>query len=60
LQRRKDNIEKEAKLKQEYTQLNEQAGWRKVSANVPLKQGEHPGKKPVIRMRESIINKRND
>jgi hypothetical protein len=28
--------------------------------NVNLKQGEHKGKKPVNRMREAIINKRED
>ena len=40
--------------------LTEDAGWRKVAANVALKQGEHPGKKDIGRMRESIINKKND
>ena len=35
-------------------------GWKKVSANVALKQGEHPGKKEVNRMRESILNKKNE
>lgn len=31
--------------------LNETAGWKKVAANVPLKQGEHPGSKDTTRMR---------
>ena len=29
-------------------------------ANVPLKQGEHPGSKDVNRMRESLLHKRED
>ncbi len=37
-----------------------EAGWRKVASNIPLKQGEHTGTKDIGRMRESIINKRND
>lgn len=31
-----------------------------MGANVALKQGEHPGKKDVNRMREAIINKKSD
>jgi hypothetical protein len=46
-------IERNAKLSQE-------AGWKKVAANVALKQGENKGQKDITRMRESIINKRND
>lgn len=37
-----------------------EAGWRKVAANVALKQGEYKGKKDTNRMRQAIINKRND
>ena len=40
--------------------MSEGTGWSKVAANVALKQGEHPGKKNINRMRESIINKKND
>lgn len=59
-QRKRDNIEKEAKLREENKKLCEQSGWHKVAINVALKQGEHPGKKEIHRMREAIINKRND
>lgn len=31
--------------------MNNTAGWRKVAANVPLKQGEHPSQKDTNRMR---------
>lgn len=40
--------------------LTEEAGWKKVSANVGLKQGENKSQRDTNRMREAIINKRND
>jgi len=40
--------------------LTEEAGWNKVAANVSLKQSENTGKKDINRMREAIINKKND
>ena len=59
-QRKRENAEKEQRSREERKTLNEGAGGKKVAENVALKQGEHPGQKEVTRMRESIINKKND
>ena len=58
--RKQENQEKEKQLKEEREKLNTEAGWKKVAMNIAIKQGEHPGKKEVNRMRESILNKRSD
>ena len=47
-------------MKEERSELNKTAGWKKVGANVPLKQGDNPSKKDTNRMREAIVNKKND
>lgn len=50
-ERKQENIEKEKKLIERNAKLSEEAGWKKVAANVPLKQGEHKGVKDTTRMR---------
>ena len=47
-------------MKEDMQELNNVAGWKKVGANVPLKQGENPSTKDTNRMREAIVNKKND
>lgn len=58
--RREQNLESQKRTREEIRKLNDVAGWSKVAANVPLKQGEHPGSKDTTRMREAIINKKSD
>jgi hypothetical protein len=50
-ERGRENVEKEEALREEYKKLNEVAGWRKVTSNINIKQGEHKGKRDVNRMR---------
>ena len=41
-------------------QQTEEAGWKKVAANIKIKQGEQSSKKDINRMREAIIRKKDD
>lgn len=59
-ERKRNNSEREQRNKEESKTVRQGTGWKKVAGNIALKQGEHPGQKDVGRMRESIINKKND
>jgi hypothetical protein len=34
--------------------------WEKIADNIALKEGEYPGTKDVARMRQAILNKKQD
>jgi len=51
-ERRQRNLQKTVDSQNiKKTDVPEQTPWKKVSLNVPLKQGEHKGSKDITRMR---------
>ena len=65
---RQENIAKRKKaLEEENSEINKNEGsgnnsdsWQKINSNIDLKDSEYRGSKDVQRMREAIMNRKND